>query len=117
MAEDIVEAVEEDLEGVAENLSDLVENSDELMCDVVDTVVNFGKASTSMIQRKFKIGYGRAAKMIDALTNSKIISTPDGSKAREVLITVEQWNKIKVKIGKATPVVAETEAENATETE
>lgn len=124
--EELVEAEEEDIETIENRFRDLMQNADDLMWDVVDTVVEFGKASTSMIQRKFKIGYGRAAKMIDLLTNHKFISYPEGSKARDVLITVEQWNKIKVQFGKAAPAevvvsesveTVETVAESTNENE
>ena len=76
--EELVEAEEEDIETIENRFRNLMQNADDLMWDVVDTVVEFGKASTSMIQRKFKIGYGRAAKMIDLLTNHKFISYPEG---------------------------------------
>lgn len=124
--EELVEAEEEDIETIENRFRNLMQNADDLMWDVVDTVVEFGKASTSMIQRKFKIGYGRAAKMIDLLTNHKFISYPEGSKARDVLITVEQWNKIKVQFGKAAPAevvvsesveTVETVAESTNENE
>lgn len=114
--EEAKELTDEDLKEIAGHFGELLEEADSLLCDAVDTVVELGKASTSLLQRKLTVGYGRAAKMIDAMYKSKIVSDPKGAKPRDVLITVEQWNKIKVQIGKAKPVDAELTAPE-TETE
>lgn len=112
------ELTEEDLKEISARFGELLEEADGLLCDAVDTVVELGKASTSLLQRKFAVGYGRATKMIDTMYKSKIISDYKGSKPRDVLITVEQWNKIKMQIGKAKPAEAELPVTNPeTETE
>jgi hypothetical protein len=111
---------DEELKSIAHHLGELMYDADDLLCDAVETVVALGKASTSLIQRKFAVGYGRAVKMIDTMYKSKIVSGHNGSKPRDVLITVEQWNKIKVQIGKTTPateIPAETESVTDTEQE
>ena len=62
------------------------EEVDELLSDAVDFVVEAQKASTSLIQRKFRIGYNRAARMMEALEERGIVGPSRGSKPREVLI-------------------------------
>ena len=63
------------------------DDEDPLYAKAVDLAVENGTVSTSMIQRKFLIGYGRAARIIDCMENAGIISGPDGAKPRKVLIT------------------------------
>jgi DNA segregation ATPase FtsK/SpoIIIE, S-DNA-T family len=58
---------------------------DALYEDAVKLVVDMGKASTSALQRRLRIGYGRAASILDAMEREGIIGPPDGSKPREVL--------------------------------
>ena len=53
--------------------------------DAVRVVVESGKASTSLLQRRLRLGYGRAARLIDMMQKDGIVSAPDGSKPREVL--------------------------------
>ena len=60
-------------------------DEDELYQEAVDTVVELGKASTSTLQRRLRIGYGRAARLIDMMEQQGIVGPPLGSKAREVL--------------------------------
>ena len=62
------------------------ENDDPLYNDIVDYVVTTKKASASIIQRKFKLGYNRAARLIDLLEERGIIGPANGSSPREVLI-------------------------------
>ena len=59
--------------------------------NAVDTVLASGKASTSLLQRKLYIGYGKAARYIDKMTELGIISEPDGAKPRDVLVTPKEW--------------------------
>ena len=54
-------------------------------------MVERGEASTTLLQRKLKIGYARAARIIDELEEKKIIGPFAGSKPRDVLITMDQW--------------------------
>ena len=71
------EAAEEDEEDTAE--------LDEVYDEAVRLVVESGKASTSLLQRRLRLGYGRAARLLDMMQRDGIISAPDGSKPREVL--------------------------------
>lgn len=65
------------------------EDSDELMDDAVQLVIESGKASTSYLQRRMRIGYSRAARLIDIMEDAGIIGSQNGSKPREVL--VDSW--------------------------
>ena len=61
------------------------EEHDELYHDAVKLVIEFGKASTSLLQRRLRIGYGRAAHLIDLMEKDGIVGAADGPKPREVL--------------------------------
>jgi len=67
---------------------------DELIYDALKAVVDFGHASASLLQRKLKLGYSRAARIIDQLEEKGLISGYDGSKPREVLISKEELKRI-----------------------
>lgn len=71
------------------------EEEDELMDEVIDFVVHQQSASTSLLQRRFKIGYNRAARLMDSLEARGIISGQDGSKPRDVLVTPNQLEETK----------------------
>lgn len=66
------------------------EERDDKYEEALETVVKAGKASTSHLQRKLRVGYSRAARIIDELEENGIISEKDGTKARDVLITQEE---------------------------
>ena len=65
--------------------------NDQQFLDAVDLAVKSGKISTSLIQRKISIGYGKAAKFIDIMEDMGIVSEPNGQKPRDVLITKDEW--------------------------
>lgn len=64
---------------------------DEMFPKAVEVVVENGMASTTLLQRKLKLGYARAARIVDELTEKGIIGPYEGAKPRKVLITKEQW--------------------------
>ena len=64
---------------------------DEMFPKAVEVVVEAGMASTTLLQRKLKLGYARAARVIDELSEKGIIGPYEGNKPRKVLITKEQW--------------------------
>ena len=64
---------------------------DELYDDAVRIVLEMGKASTSALQRRLRVGYGRAASLIDGMERAGIVGPPDGSKPRTVLIKKEDY--------------------------
>lgn len=72
------------------------EDIDPFLDEAIDTVVETGQASTSFIQRRFRIGYARAGRIIDQLEERGVISGYQGSKPREVLWTLEKLAEIKM---------------------
>lgn len=66
-------------------------STDELYDEAVKLVVEMGKASTSVLQRRLRIGYGRAASLLDAMERDGIIGPPDGTKPRAVLVNREDY--------------------------
>lgn len=64
---------------------------DELLSDAIETVVRAEQASVSMLQRRFRIGYNRAARLIDMMESRGIIGPADGSRPRRVLLTEEEY--------------------------
>jgi DNA segregation ATPase FtsK/SpoIIIE, S-DNA-T family len=67
---------------------------DELYHDAVRLVIEFGKASTSLLQRRLRIGYGRAAHLIDLMESDGIVGAADGPKPREVLKKPDWLNEV-----------------------
>ena len=72
------------------------QTSDPLLMEAIETVVETQQASTSFIQRRFKVGYARAGRIIDQMEERGIISGYQGSKPREVLITKERLDELKM---------------------
>lgn len=66
-------------------------DSDEMLPKAIECVVEAGQASTSLLQRKLKLGYARAARIIDEMEERGIVGPFEGSKPRQVLITRQQW--------------------------
>ncbi len=64
---------------------------DELFDEGVELVLTEGRGSTSLIQRHFSVGYSRAARLVDAMTKAGILGPHNGSNARDILVTLEQW--------------------------
>ena len=94
--DDITEYIEkanttdkEQAEGVGND-----DEADELLNEAIETVIETGQASTSFIQRRFKVGYARAGRIIDQMEERGIISGYQGSKPREVLMTKERWQEL-----------------------
>jgi len=67
---------------------------DELLPRAVEIVLEYGQASISMLQRRLRIGYARAARLVDEMEQRKIVSPFEGSKARQVLITWEGYEEM-----------------------
>ncbi len=64
--------------------------------DAVELAIDSGKVSTSLLQRRLEIGYGRAAKIIDQMEEMGYVSAPDGNKPRKILITKEDFMQLAV---------------------
>ena len=78
--------------GGGDDYSSNEEYDDPIYNEVVDFAVSAGKISASLIQRKFRLGYNRAARIVDLLEERGIIGPPNGSKPREVLVKLESHN-------------------------
>ncbi|MCD8127797.1 MAG: DNA translocase FtsK [Clostridiales bacterium] len=78
------------------------EDGDELLPQAVDVVMETGMASVSMLQRRLKLGYSRAARLVDQMEERGIVGSFEGSKPRKVLITKEQWQERKLQGGQFT---------------
>ena len=70
------------------------EEADELLSDAIDLVVKSGQASVSMLQRRFRIGYNRAARIMDMMEARGIVSAQDGSRPRQVLLSEEELKQM-----------------------
>jgi len=82
---EMVRALEAEEEGQDAELT-LLEERDPLFRQAAEVCVQFRQGSTSLLQRRLRIGYGRAARIIDQLHNAGVLGPPDGSKPREVLV-------------------------------
>ena len=69
--------------------------TDSLFEKAVETVLEYQRASTSFLERKLGVGFARASKLMDLLEERGIIGPQEGTKPREIKITLEQWNRIK----------------------
>ena len=67
---------------------------DELLPAAVDVILETGQASVSMLQRRLKLGYARAARIVDEMEEKGIVGPFEGSKPRQLLITKEQWQQM-----------------------
>jgi S-DNA-T family DNA segregation ATPase FtsK/SpoIIIE len=67
---------------------------DKLFRDAAEVVIQHQLGSTSLLQRRLKVGYGRAARIIDQLHDAGILGPPDGSKPRDVLMGLEDLDRI-----------------------
>ena len=81
---------------LAQQQQDDDDNTDPFLMDAIDVVVETGQASTSFIQRRFKVGYARAGRIIDQMEERGVISGFQGSKPREVLMSKERWEELKM---------------------
>ena len=87
----------EQIENAAERPAEREEQSgaaDELLPQAVEMAIEAGQASVAMYQRHLKVGYQRAARLVDQMYERKIIGPFDGTKPREVLITKAQWQEM-----------------------
>ncbi len=98
--ENIIESIEKSGETEkAETDEEDDDDTDPLLNDAIELVIETGQASTSFIQRRFKVGYARAGRIIDQMEQRGIISGYQGSKPREVLMSKERWQELKMAPG------------------
>ncbi len=70
-------------------------DGDEMLPAAVDVILETGQASVSMLQRRLKLGYARAARIVDEMEEKGIVGPFQGSKPRSILVTKEQWQAMK----------------------
>ncbi len=90
--EDIIEGINSEDSSVSNDSGD----NDELLPRAIDLVVEAGQASVSLIQRKFKVGYARAARIVDQMEARGIVGGFEGSKPRQILISRQQWQEMQM---------------------
>lgn len=88
--EDIIDHINNASDSKSLDGNEKGDDVDELLNEVINVVVEYGQASTSFIQRKFRIGFNRASRIMDQLEERGIISEKDGSRPRQILITRQQ---------------------------
>lgn len=101
--EEVIKAVEENAERAASNESGGEKSSggdidagDEKLDEAIEAVIEAGQASTSYLQRKLKLGYGRAARLIDIMEEMGVVGPFEGSKPRQVIMTKQEWYERKL---------------------
>ncbi len=98
--EDILDTIEnsgkpdKDVQEV--NSKESGDKTDEHLMEAIELVIETGQASTSFIQRRFNVGYARAGRIIDQMEERGVISGYQGSKPRQVLMSKEQWEELKM---------------------
>ena len=102
-------ATEGDSQGGGKKFAD----RDELYEAAIDVVVREGRGSVSLLQRALGIGYGRAARLVDFMAEDGIVGQYNGSQAREVIISLEQWAEMSGS-GSVKPVAVEPPKRNNT---
>ncbi len=95
---EIIEAVEQSMpaekgERTSDSAEPVGDGDDILIEKAIDIVVEMGQASTSSLQRKLKLGYARAARIIDELENMGVVGPYEGAKPRKVLMSKQQWSE------------------------
>lgn len=100
-AEDVMHEIDQHAankdKGGSSNHHDSMEEEDELLPDAIAIVVDTGQASVSMLQRRLKLGYSRAARLVDQMEERGIVGPLEGSKPRQLLITKEQWQEMQMR--------------------
>ncbi|HEV7595823.1 MAG TPA: DNA translocase FtsK, partial [Gemmatimonadaceae bacterium] len=82
----------EEASGEQDNYDDA--DRDKLFREAAEVVIQHQQGSTSLLQRRLKVGYGRAARIIDQLHSAGILGPPDGSKPRDVLAGLDDLDRI-----------------------
>ena len=99
--EEILEHIERQAEQVDSKgggaSGDPGEDEDEMIEEAIDVIMECRQASTSMLQRRLKLGYSRAARIIDQIEERGIIGPFEGSKPRQILISREEWQEMKMR--------------------
>ena len=95
-SEDVLEKIEKANSTDKELDEDMDDETDPFLMEAIEAVIDMGQASASYIQRRFKVGYARAGRIIDQMEERGIISGYEGSKPRKVLMPKERWEELKM---------------------
>ncbi len=95
-SEAIIESIENANNSNKNSDSSEEDDADPILNEAIDLVVDMGQASASMLQRRFKIGYSRAGRIVDQMEARGLISGYEGSKPRQVLISKSEWQELKL---------------------
>lgn len=98
-SEEILEHIERQAESGSSGGAggDPSEDEDEMLWDAVDVIMDTKQASVSMLQRRLKLGYSRAARIVDQIEERGIVGASEGSKPRQILISREEWQEMKAR--------------------
>jgi len=107
--ESVIEEIESQAELVGMSKSDKekaansnngdLDLSDDKLDEAIEAVIEAGQASTSYLQRRLKLGYGRAARLIDIMEQMGVVGTFEGSKPRQVIMSKQEWYERKINKG------------------
>ena len=90
----MIERIENSVKSDAEKEEEAESGCDSRLAEAVEIVVDMGQASVSMLQRRMRVGYARAGRLIDEMEKRGIVSEADGAKPRTVLINREQYRNM-----------------------
>ena len=108
--QDVIEKIQQAVDAKADkggksapssDVSDDGDDADELLSAAVEVVLETGQASVSMLQRRLKLGYSRAARLVDQMEERGYVGPFEGSKPRQLLITREKWQELQMAKGAA----------------
>ena len=118
-SDDILEQIEKAAEEPAEAEAPAAtkQQFDELLPQAVDVIFETKQASVSMLQRRLKLGYSRAARLVDQMEQLGIVGPFEGSKPRQVLISKQQWQEMQLMNGAAPTERFQTEMEFGTDSD
>jgi len=105
---------EKNAKGVGGSAPEAVDDEfDELISSAIEVVLETGQASVSMLQRRLKLGYARAARLVDQMEEKGVVGPFEGSKPRQLLITKEQWQEMQYRqnMPAAAPAVEQVSVE------
>ena len=102
---DVIDKIEQNVaekekggsKGVSAPAEPAEDDGDEMLPAAIEVVLETGQASVSMLQRRLKLGYSRAARLVDQMEERGIVGPFEGSKPRQLLITREKWQEMQMK--------------------
>lgn len=98
-SQEILEHIEKqaDAQAGGKEGGDASGNEDEMLMEAIDVVMECGQASVSMLQRRLKLGYSRAARIVDQMEERGIVGPFEGSKPRQIRISKDDWREMKLR--------------------